>query len=183
MPRSALEYVQVDHIAPASEIGPLLSRLVREDAPASIPPPTLQMLAESDMTTLEPDTMGRDDRYLTEPSAFTCPECSGTLWELVDGDLVRYRCRVGHSFSPDSMQVEQAQATERALWMALRSLEERAALSRKLADNARRRSHAAMVERFERRAADAERDAAAIRRVLLGDREGAIAVGEKAERE
>jgi two-component system chemotaxis response regulator CheB len=120
---------------------------------------------------------------LTEPSAFTCPECSGTLWEIVDGDLVRYRCRVGHSFSPDSMQVEQAQATERALWMALRSLEERAALSRKLAEGARQRNHAIMVQRFERRAADVERDAAAIRRLLLGDREGAVAVGEEADQE
>jgi two-component system chemotaxis response regulator CheB len=183
MPRSALEYVQVDHLAPASEIGPLLSRLVREATPASIPPPSPQMLAESDMTTLEPDTMERDDKYLTEPSAFTCPECSGTLWEIVDGDLVRYRCRVGHSFSPDSMQVEQAQATERALWMALRSLEERAALSRKLAEGARQRNHAIMVQRFERRAADVERDAAAIRRLLLGDREGAVAVGEEADQE
>jgi two-component system chemotaxis response regulator CheB len=32
------------------------------------------------------------------PSPFTCPDCGGTLWELNEGSLVRYRCHVGHSF-------------------------------------------------------------------------------------
>jgi two-component system chemotaxis response regulator CheB len=26
------------------------------------------------------------------PSVFSCPECSGTLWEVGDDDLPRFRC-------------------------------------------------------------------------------------------
>ena len=32
-------------------------------------------------------------------SAVTCPDCSGTLWELAD-DPVQFRCHVGHAYSP-----------------------------------------------------------------------------------
>ena len=42
------------------------------------------------------------------------------------GDVVRYRCRVGHAYSEDSMVVEQGSQVEAALWSALEALEERA---------------------------------------------------------
>jgi hypothetical protein len=34
-----------------------------------------------------------------KPSVFACPECRGVLWELEEGRLVRYRCRVGHGYT------------------------------------------------------------------------------------
>jgi len=52
----------------------------------------------------------------------------GYLWELRDGDLTRFRCRVGHAFSIESMDAKQAEMLESALWAALRALEERANL-------------------------------------------------------
>jgi two-component system, chemotaxis family, protein-glutamate methylesterase/glutaminase len=39
---------------------------------------------------------------------FRCPEFSGALWELREGQLVRYRCRVGHSYSEQAMVEAQA---------------------------------------------------------------------------
>ncbi len=74
-----------------------------------------------------------DVTRLGTPSAFTCPECSGTLWELKDGHLIRYRCRVGHAYSAQSMFEAQSEAVETALWVAVRALEESAALSRRIA--------------------------------------------------
>jgi two-component system chemotaxis response regulator CheB len=167
MPRSALEYVSVDHRVPADEIGPLLARVTSQPVAASAPPPTPRLEMESAMSTLEPATMEDDTKYAAAPSPFTCPECHGTLWEIVDGELVRYRCRVGHSYTSDSMTVEQEQATERALWAALRSLEEKAALSRRLAENARRRSHSIIADRFAERATATEDHAETVRRLLL----------------
>ena len=66
-------------------------------------------------------------------SGFTCPECSGALWELREGELVRYRCRVGHSYSEDAMIAAQGSAVEAALWTALEVLEERSELLRRIA--------------------------------------------------
>ena len=68
------------------------------------------------------------------PSVFACPECHGVLWELRDGDMVHFRCRVGHSYGPDSLATEFSGASEAALWAAMRALEEKAAMQRRIAD-------------------------------------------------
>jgi two-component system chemotaxis response regulator CheB len=68
------------------------------------------------------------------PSVFTCPECHDTLWEAEEKDILRFCCRVGHAYSSDSMLAAQTDSVDRALWAALRALEERAALNRKMSD-------------------------------------------------
>ena len=50
---------------------------------------------------------------------------------------MRFACRVGHVFSPDSLIAEHGKELERALWSALRSLEERADLYRRMSRRAR----------------------------------------------
>jgi two-component system chemotaxis response regulator CheB len=170
MPRSALEYVTVDHVLPAADIGSLLNDVTRESVADRMAPPPRRLADEFDMATLEPGTMEDDDKYAAQPSPFTCPECNGTLWELVDGDLARYRCRVGHSYSAESMAEEQGQSSERTLWAALRSLEERAALGRRLSQNAGARGHEHVAHRFDERAAEAEAHALTVRRLLLAER-------------
>ena len=68
------------------------------------------------------------------PSAFSCPECSGVLWELREGGLVRFRCRVGHGYTMASLAEDQTDAVENALWAAMRALEEKAALSTRMSE-------------------------------------------------
>jgi two-component system chemotaxis response regulator CheB len=99
------------------------------------------------------------------PSPFTCPECSGSLWEIRDGQSIRYTCRVGHSYSGDAMIVEQGNAVEAALWAALEALEERAEFLQRMADRhgaARPR----LRDRFAGAAHDALQRAELIRRAL-----------------
>lgn len=68
------------------------------------------------------------------PSVFACPECHGVLWELKDDKMVRFRCRVGHSYSEATLTQEMSTASENALWAAVRALEEKAALQRRVAE-------------------------------------------------
>jgi two-component system, chemotaxis family, protein-glutamate methylesterase/glutaminase len=83
------------------------------------------------------------------PSGFTYPECSGVLWELRDGELLRFRCQVGHAFSAENLMAEQSEALEGALWASLRALEEKAALCHRLVQRSRRRDQTLAASRIE----------------------------------
>jgi two-component system, chemotaxis family, protein-glutamate methylesterase/glutaminase len=166
MPRSAIHHVKVDHVIALSGIPPLLEELVRTPAPdpALFPVPP-QMENEVKIEELDMATLNNDDRY-GQPSAFSCPECGGVLWEIEDGELVRYRCRVGHAFSSETMQAEQTDALENALWTALKVLEENATLLRRIKMRAKKDGLQRMVENYEERLKVSEQRAEILRRVL-----------------
>lgn len=95
-------------------------------------------------------------------SGLTCPDCGGALWED-PGEPLRFVCHVGHAFSRDSMLEQQGRALDATLWSALRALEERADLLRRVA----RRTSGTAHDRLERRAREAEDHATALRETLL----------------
>jgi two-component system, chemotaxis family, protein-glutamate methylesterase/glutaminase len=165
MPHNAIEHVHVDHVLPAAAIAEALTRLAAEPAarPSTPAPNDMKVEVEVEafsMQAMEGSNPGR-------PSAFSCPDCNGVLWEIQDGGLVRFRCRVGHAWSPESLLTQQSEALEAALWVALRSLEERAALAERLAEPARRRGHTITRTRFEEQAQEAQQAARLVRRLLL----------------
>lgn len=170
MPQNALDNVAVDYALPVNEIGPLLARLATEPVPADAAAAvTAEMEVETDMAELELDALQNFDRP-GNPSPFACPDCNGVLWELHEGDLVRYRCRVGHAWSPDSLLARQSDGLEAALWTALRALEERAALATKMADRADQRGYDIVARKFREQVGEAEGHAKVIRDVLLSKR-------------
>jgi two-component system chemotaxis response regulator CheB len=114
---------------------------------------------------MTPESLQNDERP-GKPSAFSCPDCHGVLWEIEESDLVRYRCRVGHAFSPESMAGALDEALETALWSALKTLEESARLSKRLADNEAARGQGWLVQRFREREMEARNRAEVIRRFL-----------------
>jgi len=168
MPKSALRYVEVDYVLPLREIGPLLTRLSRDSLESVVGPVSEEMVKETKLAEFDMETMQDDDKPGT-PSAFSCPDCSGVLWEIEEGNLLRFRCRVGHAYSTDSMNGAQDEAIERALWAGLRALEERAALSRRMAKHARERNMEGIAIPFEEKLRHTEEQAELLREVLLAD--------------
>jgi two-component system chemotaxis response regulator CheB len=165
MPTSALAATPVDHVVPLREMVPLLRRLVAQRVPSETPPsPELQrevaIAAQRDSDIATIDRLG-------ERSVLTCPECHGLLWEIQDGNLVRYRCHVGHAFTLQSLEAEQATELDRAMSSALRALSERIHLVRRLADEARKMQHERMAGRWESRAREYEQQAGVIRAALV----------------
>src|SRR5262249_3454513 len=98
------------------------------------------------------------------PSAFACPECSGVLWERKDGELVHFRCRVGHAYTMANLHGEQAHAIENALWAAMRALEEKAALEKRLSESV---SEPRMAQRLREQGEEDHNHAEAIRKILF----------------
>lgn len=170
MPSSALANVTVDHVVPLADIAATLVRLVEKIAnerrPATVSNPSDDIKFESDLAKVDMHAIGEDDRP-GRPSGFGCPDCGGVLWELRDGEYVHYRCRVGHGYSAESLLSAQGDGVEEALWSALRALEEKASLSRRLADRARQHNQPAVVERFEEQTASATQHANILRDILL----------------
>lgn len=118
MPRNVLARVGVDHVIPPIELAHLLARLAWA-------PPDPANPADDFVKQLE----GTEPGTRTE---LVCPICNGVLTEAQPGVLQHFRCHVGHAFSLESLIREQSEELERALWAAVRALEESAALSRRL---------------------------------------------------
>ncbi len=167
MPQSALKHVEVDYRVPLSDIGDLLKRLVHEQAEEEGAYPVAEdmemetRIAEMDMNALN------SDKHVGTPSAFSCPECGGVLWELHDGELIRFCCRVGHAFSIDSILAAQSEQVEEALWGALKSSEESTTLSRRMIRKAHQTGQEWSARNLTEKLEEAERHAAVIKQLLM----------------
>ncbi|MCC6858427.1 MAG: chemotaxis protein CheB [Bryobacterales bacterium] len=159
MPQSALAAMEPDFRLRASEIGPLIGRLAGGEAQ----PAGRFAMPESNQEPALPGKAVGGENIPGSPTAFSCPDCNGTLWELQEGDLVRYRCRVGHAYSAGSLLEAESEAVERALWEAVRVLEESVAMSRRVALKSEILREP-LTRKAEERAAHAE----VIRKLLSG---------------
>ena len=166
MPRSAIENVAIDHVVPLNEMPGLLERLVEDETASDPGPPGDTAEQETDIMAMDPHTFHGDD-HPGVPSSFACPDCGGTLWELNDNDLVRFRCRTGHAFSTDTLLARQSDSLEEALWVAVRALEERASLSRRLGERMRKRGNTMTAERMDAQGRESEEKAELIRNILI----------------
>jgi two-component system chemotaxis response regulator CheB len=164
MPLSALAHVAVDHRLPVGEMGALLTRLAAERVDGL--PRRADDEMEQEVEIAELDEEALQGERPGKPASLACPDCGGTLWELQEGDLLRFRCRVGHAFSAEALLAAENEALEGALWAALRTLKETIELSRRMAARAADRAQTGLAKRFEERAAEAEQRAEVIRRVL-----------------
>jgi two-component system, chemotaxis family, protein-glutamate methylesterase/glutaminase len=175
MPLSALTHVDIDHVAPAAELGGLLARLAFEPA-GETPPIPLEIRLEAAIAAQELPGMETNEK-LGKVSGFTCPECRGSLWEIDDGSLLRYRCHVGHAFTADTVLQAQTAEAEEMLWSLMRAHQERAALARRMAQQERLQSRDALAEQLMQRARGYDEDAEVVRR-LLQDHMAVVASGE-----
>ncbi len=166
MLRNAIENVPVDQVLRVAEIASWLNEV------------TYTPVQEVNIMPDDPEkdaSIVRQDKALRErgeqtpgtPSPLTCPECGGVLWELHDHNLIQFRCHVGHVYSLDGMLSEQAEAIEKALWSAVRILEEKAALSRRMAKQAHDQKWTHSEARFRHQAEEAERNADIVRQLIF----------------
>ena len=165
MPRSAVERGEVDHVLPLDGMPALLVRLAAESASPS-PPVPLDIATEARIAEQEFTTMSDDTRAVGRPTTLSCPECGGGLSEIQDGPVLRFRCQVGHAYSPDSMEEAQTETMEKALWVALRTHEERVELFRRLAAHARERGQSQIAANWDQQMQEARQNAELLRSVL-----------------
>jgi two-component system, chemotaxis family, protein-glutamate methylesterase/glutaminase len=138
MPRHAMRKVTVDFCLPLEALSTLVARLSREPAGPRVPiPQEIELeahIAEQEMIAMIEEHSGNS--LSGKPSMLTCPDCGGALMEVEDGPLLRFRCHVGHAYSPATLVEAQGEAFEQALWMALRTHNERIKLFARMMESA-----------------------------------------------
>lgn len=165
MPESALQCAEVDYTLAASDMGAFLSHLAATPAPPHRHIPAGIMLENRfDMNTTD-DLPEMDDLGSQVP--VSCPECGGPLWELKDKGPLRYRCHMGHSLTARNLLMCQEEEIERTLWIAFRTLEERANMQQKLARREEDGGRSTLAASYRDRERETRAHADRLRKLLL----------------
>ncbi|MBL1075018.1 chemotaxis protein CheB [Nocardia sp. 2] len=165
MPESAITNVPVDLVLPARELGAAMAKLLkaRRELPAPAP------LSDMDRLEAEIDAGEGISRNgvvaMTEPSGMSCPDCNGGLFSLPGGK--RFRCRVGHAWTAEALLVEQSVEVEKALWTALRALQEKQQLASRMYADARTRGDMRLAERYAEQQAEHAESVKVLRKLLV----------------
>jgi len=135
MPRNALKRDHVDYAVPLAQLGDLLSRLVREEANPSVPLPQ-EYCVEDRMAAQEFAVVESDIVTPGAPSHISCPDCGGVLNQIDTQEEIRFRCQVGHAFTPLGLAAAQGDELERALAIAARTHRDRIRLFEQMEESA-----------------------------------------------
>ena len=161
MPAMALDKVKPDHVVSLKGMPALLEQLVQRRAgPHTRAPSSIGYeveVARNGHTSMS--TMDRIGRR----SVLACPDCHGVMWEIDEGELTRYRCHVGHAYTAELMALALDENLTRALGSALRALDERSALARKLQKQAEESGRNAAAASWALKAQEHEREGQVIR--------------------
>lgn len=165
MPQNALENVQVDYRLPVSEIGALLDRLARTEPSLPVPIPE-DVVIEARIAEKAMSDINIVEKMGTR-TPFGCPDCGGGIWEIKNDPVQRFRCNTGHAFTAHTLLASQNETIERALWAAVRSLEERANMLARLARDERGQGRTLSLKDYTSEADEAKKNAQHIRDLLL----------------
>ena len=164
MPRHALAATKAARQVALPELGQLLAKLVREQAPE--PPPVPEAIRIEVQLT---ERAMKSDNWHEVPSTstdFTCPECSGAIRKVDDNGVTRFRCRVGHAYTGDDLMAAKNDRVEEALWVALQTLQERAQMLEVMAGDDRGRGWERSAGTLEVRAKEAHGHAEQLREFI-----------------
>jgi two-component system chemotaxis response regulator CheB len=167
MPLAALAASDVDYQTPIAELGPLLKLLAGERRGPSPPPPD-DVRLEVEIALGRP-TGTEEVNRLANPVALSCPGCGGVLAQMRSSAPLRFRCQVGHAYTAEALAAEQEDSVDEALRVALRIVEERAVLTQKMAEEARRSGLRFSAASYERAFAQSRRHVATLREALRGE--------------
>ncbi|WP_034388779.1 chemotaxis protein CheB [Deinococcus sp. YIM 77859] len=183
MPRSAIQHVAVDAVLSAAQIGEQLSQLVRQPR---------QSLAvqlephEHKRLRAEVRIAAQDSGYelgimnCGKPSLLTCPECHGTLTQIQEGTLTRYRCHTGHAYTASSLLADITSDIEEKAYQVLRALEESAILLRQLGGQCEQSGNLRAAQAFLVQAHEAEEHAQTVHNLIIHNKQLSSAKVEEA---
>src|SRR3954454_15095512 len=89
MPQSAIEHVTIDVMADSEALAGHIADDVRPDRHGTARPAA--------------PTASPGESAVEASSGMSWPDCSGQLWEIDEAEPLRFRCRVGHGWTGESL--------------------------------------------------------------------------------
>lgn len=153
-----------DRILPLDRIGAALVALVGQPAPPVAVAPEVQIEAGLDRSSpADPSFLSQ----LWPATKLMCPECGGPMWAVDAERSPRFRCYLGHAVTAEALLAEQSDNLERALWAAVRTLQERAATLETLGRGSQQSGLLHAHASFRDQSQEARDHADSLRRFLL----------------
>ena len=162
MPEAALTKFKPDHVASLAGMPSLFQRLAREPQGRPGAEPSPDLIYEVELAKGRTGSMSKMDE-IGHRSLLTCPDCNGVMWEIQEGNLLRYRCHVGHAYTAELMSLALDENLYRALGSGLRALDERVALAGKLHRQAEDAGRTHLAESWRRKCVEYEQEADILR--------------------
>lgn len=125
MPNAALKAFLPDVVAPIEDIGPAIVKALIDHSSEGLDMNERERAALELKIAATGYSSPAELERLAQRTTMTCPDCGGLIWRIGDGYPLRYRCHTGHAFSAMSLEAEQRSGAEKALWSAIRRLEEK----------------------------------------------------------
>jgi two-component system, chemotaxis family, protein-glutamate methylesterase/glutaminase len=169
MPRNAIQSVPIDHCVPSSGIGGLVARLVNERAHGELAwerDPGMRIETKFATMQTRAGDLSVMDR-IGKLSALTCPACKGSLWEIDDAHVLRFRCHTGHAFSAEALDGAQRERIEDAVYTAIAALEEDVQFSGVLEKRFGDRDQTHLAAQYRMKAEKSRQSAEALRALLV----------------
>ncbi|HKB87856.1 MAG TPA: chemotaxis protein CheB [Ignavibacteriaceae bacterium] len=169
MPLNALHNVSIDYKISIEKMGNLLVKLAADhtvnnnsnDRPEKM---KIEIKMVSDGNVLDTDV-----KQIGELSEFTCPECHGSLWQIKEGNIIRFRCRTGHAYSASALLEELSVVIEKRIWSVIKGLEEHTSLVKYLTEHLHSAEEKQGLNLYLRQAEQSQRYANLLRRFLTED--------------
>jgi len=151
MPLSVLNNMEVDYCVPLASMGEIITAIALTTPVEQQPPRDIIIESEiSERVVVDYSHV----KQLGEKSIYACPDCGGGLWEITNdennrGKVVRYRCHIGHSYTEKGLVIKQGEIFEATLWTALRIMEERRNLLKKIAEDHAKRGFESLANDYK----------------------------------
>lgn len=166
MPLSVINNMEVDHVTTLEGIGPLIAEILtlKKGRKKAVPK---DVLVESKIA--EYTAVGIDDvrKLDVVQSLFACPDCGGGLWEARNDVIKRYRCHIGHAYTERDLVIKQAETASTTLWVALRMMEERKHLLRKLEVGSVKNGHKSLSSSYVEKQDEMKRHIDKLKEILF----------------
>lgn len=166
MPRYAIQAVDVDHVLESDAIYDKLVAIL--ESPLPQPKQIPEYLRRETQLASSISSQVATEEYLGEQVPTSCPSCGGPLWEMDENvsGFPRFRCHVGHAFSREALLEGQDRSLEEAMWLSLRTLEEKHKLMERISRDYKERGLTRMAASYESKLDEIATNIRAIRRIM-----------------